>query len=279
MDAYRKCLENVCKAGIVTKSDFRKWALKNHPDKGGNEELFKLINDCVSKDIFCTEVTGCTDEYREMLKMEIWKNNDAIDFFIPIIKDLKENGIREAKEKIKESKQDYKDIRKRYLGKKPSKEALRFSPEDREEIVNDFKEFIQKAEQELKDVYAKIKKDEEYIIQMKKEIKEHEEALKICDEIEELKKIIRKKLEKQMQPEDQPKQSLRITSSQPKVKQPSFKKQRKPRTLKPCKEKYMRDPMTCKCIVDKTKKECLASQTLNPLTGRCLSNYDPSKKC
>jgi transposase len=29
MDAYRKCLENVCKAGIVTKSDFR------------NKEIFK----------------------------------------------------------------------------------------------------------------------------------------------------------------------------------------------------------------------------------------------
>jgi len=279
MDAYRKCLENVCKAGIVTKSDFRKWALKNHPDKGGNEELFKLINDCVSKDIFCTEVTGCTDEYREMLKMEIDKSKNSIDFRIPIIKDLKENGIREAEEKIKESKQDYKDIRKRYLGKKPSEEALRFSPEQREKIVNRFQSYIQQAEQELKDVYEDIKQNEEHIIQMKKDIKEYEEQLKICDEIEELKKIIRKKLEKQMQSEDQPKQSLRITSSQPKVKQSSIKKQRKPRTLKPCKEKYMRDPMTCKCIVDKTKKECLASQTLNPLTGRCLSNYDPSKKC
>jgi myosin heavy subunit len=278
MDAYRKCLENVCKAGIVTKSDFRKWALKNHPDKGGNEELFKLINDCVSKDIFCTEVTGCTDEYREMLKMEIDKSKNSIDFRIPIIKDLKENGIREAEEKIKESKHHHKDIRKRYLGKKPSEAALRFSPEQREKIVNDFKEFIQKAEQELEDVYDEIKQNEEHIIQMKKDIKEYEEQLKICDEIEELKKIIRKKLEKQMQP-DRPKQPLRITSSQPKVKQSPIKKQRKPRTLKPCKEKYMRDPMTCKCIVDKTKKECLASQTLNPLTGRCLSNYDPSKKC
>jgi hypothetical protein len=28
------------------KREFRKWALKNHPDKGGNSELFKTVNSC-----------------------------------------------------------------------------------------------------------------------------------------------------------------------------------------------------------------------------------------
>lgn len=32
--------------GIKTDSDFRKWSLANHPDKGGDQEMFKKVSGC-----------------------------------------------------------------------------------------------------------------------------------------------------------------------------------------------------------------------------------------
>ena len=37
---------------ITNRSSFRTWALKNHPDKGGNEELFKKVSDLYDKKIY-----------------------------------------------------------------------------------------------------------------------------------------------------------------------------------------------------------------------------------
>lgn len=93
------CVSKMCKQQIVNKSDFRKWALKNHPDKGGDEILFKEINECVQRNIFCDEDV-CTPEFIEEIKLKIAENERVINFFIPIIKDLKEKAIPEAEESV-----------------------------------------------------------------------------------------------------------------------------------------------------------------------------------
>jgi hypothetical protein len=36
--------------GIATRKDFRsKWALKNHPDRGGDTAKFQIVSDCVDQ--------------------------------------------------------------------------------------------------------------------------------------------------------------------------------------------------------------------------------------
>jgi hypothetical protein len=35
--------------GITSKKSWKEWALRNHPDKGGNSEEFAVISDCVDK--------------------------------------------------------------------------------------------------------------------------------------------------------------------------------------------------------------------------------------
>jgi len=51
------CRKKMCDLGIKSKSDANKWNLKNHPDKGGNPEIFKknyeTIRDCVAEGALC----------------------------------------------------------------------------------------------------------------------------------------------------------------------------------------------------------------------------------
>jgi hypothetical protein len=45
----------MCKYGIDSKDEFKKWVLKNHPDKGGkiSDSEFKQIVKCAKKNKFC----------------------------------------------------------------------------------------------------------------------------------------------------------------------------------------------------------------------------------
>jgi len=49
------CQELMCKYGIDSKDEFKKWVLKNHPDKGGkiSDSEFKQIVKCAKKNKFC----------------------------------------------------------------------------------------------------------------------------------------------------------------------------------------------------------------------------------
>ena len=49
------CQELMCKYGINSKDEFKKWVLKNHPDKGGtiSDAEFKQIVKCAKKNKFC----------------------------------------------------------------------------------------------------------------------------------------------------------------------------------------------------------------------------------
>jgi hypothetical protein len=49
------CKELMCKYGINSKEEYKKWVLKNHPDKGGtvNDAEFKQIIICAKKNKFC----------------------------------------------------------------------------------------------------------------------------------------------------------------------------------------------------------------------------------
>jgi hypothetical protein len=49
------CEELMCKYGINSKEEYKKWILKNHPDKGGNvpDAEFKQIVKCAKKNKFC----------------------------------------------------------------------------------------------------------------------------------------------------------------------------------------------------------------------------------
>jgi len=42
-----QCRVTLNQYGIKTRKDFLKWSAKNHPDKGGNEETFQIVNECV----------------------------------------------------------------------------------------------------------------------------------------------------------------------------------------------------------------------------------------
>ena len=49
------CEELMCKYGINSKEEYKKWILKNHPDKGGKipDAEFKQIVKCAKKNKFC----------------------------------------------------------------------------------------------------------------------------------------------------------------------------------------------------------------------------------
>ena len=50
--------ELLCSIGIRTRGDYRKWAIKNHPDKGGDTELFAKVTAAIGK----RERVECEDE-------------------------------------------------------------------------------------------------------------------------------------------------------------------------------------------------------------------------
>lgn len=78
------CQEMVCKYNIRNRSDFRKWALKNHPDKGGNEEIFKSLTQCISDGHYCSLMEHMTD--KEVNKL--FKTTNDTEFLEKIITDL-----------------------------------------------------------------------------------------------------------------------------------------------------------------------------------------------
>lgn len=45
----KDCREILAEHGITDKRSWRRFALKNHPDKGGDTELFQIVSDCVDK--------------------------------------------------------------------------------------------------------------------------------------------------------------------------------------------------------------------------------------
>jgi hypothetical protein len=47
------CNQLLCSHGINDRKHWKMWALKNHPDKGGNEEDFKDVLNCVERGVYC----------------------------------------------------------------------------------------------------------------------------------------------------------------------------------------------------------------------------------
>ena len=260
MDNHQ-CVKSMCEHKIYTKTDFRKWALKNHPDKGGDSELFKYMSNCVDNDMFCTE-SFCTPELFKFLNKRIKELKAAIGRAQNDIKEYTEEikRLQKLQKKYKEfiKTDEYKDIMKTEWG------WLHVFDE----------EYKRNQSNDIKSLKKSIKERKDWIKNYKKEIKEFKETIDICNEIKSL--IEKRKKREEEEKRKMKKQPILLLKDTPK---PKKQKQRKPRERKPCKETHMRDPMTCKCIVDKTKKKCPPNKTLNPLTGRCLSKYDPSKKC
>ena len=52
--------ELLCSLGIRTRGDYRKWAIKNHPDKGGDTEVFAKVTAAIGK----RDRVECEDETR-----------------------------------------------------------------------------------------------------------------------------------------------------------------------------------------------------------------------
>ena len=48
-----ECKQIMCKNDIKTRKEWQKWLLKNHPDKGGDEDIARLVNDCNDKKYYC----------------------------------------------------------------------------------------------------------------------------------------------------------------------------------------------------------------------------------
>ena len=53
MVADSECQKRLCPKNINSRSDFRKWASENHPDKGGDLNIFQHVTECVNENIFC----------------------------------------------------------------------------------------------------------------------------------------------------------------------------------------------------------------------------------
>ncbi len=71
------CNELMCKYKLDTKSDVKKWLLKNHPDKGGTiptDEFNKAI-ECYQSNMFCK--TGKTGSQDNMKSLKVTKKNRA----------------------------------------------------------------------------------------------------------------------------------------------------------------------------------------------------------
>lgn len=65
------CSASMCPKNIYTKKDFRKWALRNHPDKGGDTSVFQSVSSCVSSELYCQRVEAeaeAAQEYADVKK-------------------------------------------------------------------------------------------------------------------------------------------------------------------------------------------------------------------
>ena len=45
----KTCSDTLKEAGIATRKDFRTWAVKNHPDKGGDTTKFQEVSNCADQ--------------------------------------------------------------------------------------------------------------------------------------------------------------------------------------------------------------------------------------
>lgn len=53
-EEYADCQKILCPRDIVSKSDYRQWALRGgHPDKGGDVRVFGQVAECASKELYC----------------------------------------------------------------------------------------------------------------------------------------------------------------------------------------------------------------------------------
>ena len=50
-ETLKTCKDILAEHGITDMKSWRRWALKNHPDKGGETELFAEVSDCVDRNI------------------------------------------------------------------------------------------------------------------------------------------------------------------------------------------------------------------------------------
>ena len=258
-----QCVLDMCKEKINNKSDFRKWALKNHPDKGGNAKLFKKINECVQTNNFCPEDL-CSKEIMDEAELKIFQAKRMIKSFTRSIRTEKKR-LKEGEIWIQKFLKSISLIKKdKNLTEEQKKEEIKQIYKDIEEIRN------VEIPQTKKEVEETVKEYQRIINEGREMLKVNQNILRLCKKLkkqdEKLKKMQEKLKKKQI--------VLQIQEAPKKITKP-----RKQIERKPCKETHMRDPMTCKCIVDRTKKKCPANKTLNPLTGRCLSSYDPKKKC
>ena len=48
-----ECTRLMCEYGLRTPKDFKRWSLKNHPDKGGDGGLYARVNSCYHEKKFC----------------------------------------------------------------------------------------------------------------------------------------------------------------------------------------------------------------------------------
>lgn len=56
---YNSCLAYLCARGIAdTKKTYREWTRKGHPDKGGNQEEFKQVRNCI-EDVIKQDTWSC----------------------------------------------------------------------------------------------------------------------------------------------------------------------------------------------------------------------------
>ena len=74
-ETLKTCKDILAEHGITDMKSWRRWALKNHPDKGGESELFAEVSDCVDKHI---KGSGIASKLMRLLKKANVKGLDRL---------------------------------------------------------------------------------------------------------------------------------------------------------------------------------------------------------
>ena len=104
------CEDLMCKYGINSKTEFRKWVVKNHPDKGGtiDDADFKQIINCAIKEKYCSKKEGGyfwdSKEVKEEKKARRKANAEAREAKIKKDKEDWDNKLIALTERIKKKR-------------------------------------------------------------------------------------------------------------------------------------------------------------------------------
>ena len=153
-----KCFDELESKNINSKKDFRKWSLKNHPDKGGDVEIFQIISSC-NDDFYGSNVKCNKDEIKTNKQAKPTQK----------YKEEQERKYHDERRKEKERKQAEEKLRQEEIKKRNDEEKRRKQEEEyirrnktkKEEENEDMKWFENEETYRKRKEKERFKKEEE----------------------------------------------------------------------------------------------------------------------